>query len=317
MSNERLEQAVVQVARGLWKTVAPGLGRAGSAAIVGEAASGDHTYRLDELAEEQLEWLVREAGEAHGLRLAYYSEDRGLVEPQGEAAEYVLVVDPIDGTRPAVCGFESCCVSVAAAPMADRVTLGSVEAACLVEIKSGAVLSGRKGEGVYRHLDNDTQPVGALSGKTDLTRMCWAHEICARPSEANALVLGPLIDQSSHAGATFVFNSSSYAISRIVLGQLDAYVDFYGALVQRPGSPWPARSRELFAGKVFGLYPYDIAAAAFLAREAGAFVRLATGGAVDDIDLLDSGETGVLSLMVAANEGLGEQILAELRPNLL
>ena len=41
----------------------------------------------------------------------------GLVSPAGDRAEWVLVVDPIDGTRPALAGLESCCVSVAAAPL--------------------------------------------------------------------------------------------------------------------------------------------------------------------------------------------------------
>ena len=45
--------------------------------------------------------------------VAFYSEDRGLVTPAGDA-EWVLVVDPIDGTRPAMAGFEAACVSVAA-----------------------------------------------------------------------------------------------------------------------------------------------------------------------------------------------------------
>ena len=53
--------------------------------------------------------VLRAAGD-----IAFYSEDRGYVEFGTPRA--ILVVDPIDGTRPAAAGLESCCVSVAVVP---------------------------------------------------------------------------------------------------------------------------------------------------------------------------------------------------------
>ncbi len=312
-----LEQAVIQVAQGLYHAVQPGLGAREARAIVGQAQSGDHTYALDETAEEALERLVRSAGDTFGIRLAYYSEDRGLVRVH-EGATHVLVVDPIDGTRPAVCGFESCCVSVAAAPLAVRVPLGSVEAACLVELGTGRLLAATKSSGVYIHRDGAaTRLSGLLSARATLDGMFWAYEVCGRSSKATQQVLGPLIDQSSHAGGCFVFNSSSYAISRILTGQLDAYVDFYAALLQgAQGEHWRAESRSLFSGRLFGLFPYDIAAAAFLAREAGAFVSDALGRDVSGVNLLDSTEHGMLSMVVAANPQIGEAIVQNIQSQL-
>ena len=69
-------------------------------------------FAIDAEAEELLEAFLGE----RAPDVAFYSEDRGLVEPSGPARA-VLVVDPIDGTRPALAGLESCCVSVAAAPL--------------------------------------------------------------------------------------------------------------------------------------------------------------------------------------------------------
>ena len=55
---------------------------------------------------------------------AYYSEDGGL---QGCAdPELILIVDPIDGTRPAAAGFEMACVSIAAVPPLAAPTMGDV-----------------------------------------------------------------------------------------------------------------------------------------------------------------------------------------------
>ena len=75
--------------------------------------------------------------------VAFYSEDRGLVAPH-ERASWVLVVDPIDGTRPAMAGLEAACVSVAAARLdSDReARMGDVVTGCVVEIKSGPRVRG-------------------------------------------------------------------------------------------------------------------------------------------------------------------------------
>ena len=78
------------------------------------------TFAIDAEAERELEAFLAE----RAPDVAFYSEDRGLVEPGG-SARTVLVVDPIDGTRPALAGLESCCVSVAAAPLGRRADDGA------------------------------------------------------------------------------------------------------------------------------------------------------------------------------------------------
>src|SRR3954454_6317533 len=102
-------QLVRDLSLALREKVLPMLGSHAGRAHAGElSAGGDVTFRIDEEAEALLEtWLAQRAPD-----LALSSEDRGLVLPgRGEASE-VLVVDPIDGTRPAMAGLESCCVSV-------------------------------------------------------------------------------------------------------------------------------------------------------------------------------------------------------------
>jgi DNA-binding transcriptional LysR family regulator len=64
---------------------------------------------IDEIAEQVTEQCCAEAGD-----IAFYSEDRGYVEFGRPRA--ILLIDPIDGTRPAAAGLESCCVSVAVLP---------------------------------------------------------------------------------------------------------------------------------------------------------------------------------------------------------
>src|SRR5204863_2716650 len=105
-------------------------------------AGGDATVAIDEEAEAVIEPFLAE----RAPDVAFYSEDRGLV---GDG-EHLFVIDPIDGTRPAMAGLEACCVSVAAAPLRDGVTMGDVTVGCVVEIPTGTVFLAERGEGLVQ-----------------------------------------------------------------------------------------------------------------------------------------------------------------------
>ena len=83
--------------------VRPHLGMFSARELAGTAVGGDTTFGIDEVAEHTVEEFLQGRGE-----IAYYTEDRGLKVPAG--ARYLLIIDPIDGTRPAAAGLESCCV---------------------------------------------------------------------------------------------------------------------------------------------------------------------------------------------------------------
>src|SRR5256885_65686 len=173
-------QLVRDLSLALREKVLPMLGSHGGRAHAGElSAGGDVTFRIDEEAEELLEtWLAERAPE-----VAFYSEDRGLVLPSGGSASDVLVVDPIDGTRPAMAGLESCCVSVAAAPLRDGVTMGEVSVACVVEIPPGALFLAERGQGVVEG------PPVRLSRNERIDRMFWTYGFRGRPTRPTVEVL--------------------------------------------------------------------------------------------------------------------------------
>ena len=69
--------------------------------------------------------------------MAYYLEDRGLVHPfPDRTPEGILIIDPIDGTRGAIAGFEACVVSVAWTDYKPEPTLADVRYAGITEIKA-------------------------------------------------------------------------------------------------------------------------------------------------------------------------------------
>ena len=89
----------------------------------------------------------------------------------------MLIVDPIDGTRPALAGFEAACTSVALAPLGDGApTMGDVVAGCVVEIKSGEWFVARARRGLRA-----SRPI-ALSENTDIERLFWVYGFTRRPA---------------------------------------------------------------------------------------------------------------------------------------
>jgi 3'-phosphoadenosine 5'-phosphosulfate (PAPS) 3'-phosphatase len=96
----------------------------------------------------------------------------------------------------------------------------------------------------------------------------------------------------------------------VVDGRLDAYVEPGPLLVEEvPGM------REEFehvgGGAVLNNSPYDLAAAALIASEAGAVVTDAAGRSFGERPLLGSGAEFQMSVAIAANQALHEQIVNE------
>jgi myo-inositol-1(or 4)-monophosphatase len=285
----------LELALALREQVLPELGSHAGRDHAGAGEGGDVTFAIDERAETFMEEFIAE----RAPEVAFYSEDRGLVEPAGPA-HWVLVVDPIDGTRPAMAGFESACVSVAAAPLDGEPAMGDVEVGCIVEIKSGQAFVAERGRGL--------EPAATLSANTDVGRMFWTYGFRGRPARPLVEVLGDLIDASSVGGATFDLGSATYDMTRLVTGQLDAYVEPGPRLVDEV-----AGMREEFervgGGAVLNNSPYDLAAAVLCLEEAGAVVTDASGSSLADRPLLGSGHEFQMSCVVAANAELHVQIL--------
>lgn len=130
----------------LRELVFPLLGKSWSRGLAGRAVGGDTTFAIDEAAEAYVEQVLAKSP----LPVAFYSEDRGLVTRRG--AEWTLVVDPIDGTRPAAAGLEAACVSVAVARGTEDLRMNDVVYAVVQEIKeSGVTRLAQHVQPEYRH----------------------------------------------------------------------------------------------------------------------------------------------------------------------
>ena len=242
-------KALVQgVADRIWRAVHDDRATRSGRYIEGTTAGGDAEFPVDVLA-EQVSWdYLREVGEP----VAVYTESEGLRQI-GKDPEYVLVIDPVDGTRGAAANLEMACVSIAAARYGPAPTIGDIEYAMLKEVKTGHwMYADAFSDGISSGGYPD--PLPALRATEDLERMFWSLEFNGHPARLMLDAYGHLIDDSANRGAVYVFNSASFSISRIITGQMDAYVDIGNRLL-RDHPETESDFRRVGHGSILHLFP--------------------------------------------------------------
>ncbi|HUF84048.1 MAG TPA: inositol monophosphatase family protein [Acidimicrobiia bacterium] len=299
---EDIERLVDDVAEVVRAAVVPHLGTAASRARVARAPGGDATLAIDEVAERVVEERLAAAGD-----VGFYSEDRGLVT-YGRPRAF-LVIDPVDGTRPAAAGLESGCVSIAVVPPSEDARLGDVSYGVVRELKSGDRFSARRGAGARGERASGAGIPLEPSRNTDLSALFWTAGLRGRPLLPTSVVLEELVDGSSMGGGYFDLGSAAFNLTRIATGQLDAYVDVGRRIVDDV----PATEATFLAvgeGAVCTNFPYDVAAAALIVAEAGGLVTHADGTALDDHPAVGSSRRHGLAVLAAANPRLHQLLLS-------
>lgn len=296
---------LLDVARAVRAAVLPHLGSPALRRRDGTAIGGDVTFGLDTLAETAAEGVLDAAGAAG---LAWYTEDRGLVV-RGSPSR-VLVLDPIDGTRPAGAGLEAACVSIAAAPYAPDAVLGDVDEALVLEIRSGALFRARRGGGVLIVVDGETRTPSPAATRT-LRGAFWSYGLRGRPALPSAVVLEELLDAGGVSGGAFDPGAAAFSLTRLVTGQLDAYID-HGQRIIDEIPPARALFEAIAGGAVLNNSPYDVAAALLICEEAGCVATDAAGRPLAGRPLLGSGAEHQLSTVAACTPELHAEIVAAL-----
>ncbi len=129
-----------------------------------------------------------------------------------------------------------------------------------------------------------------------------------RPASLVFGVMAGLVDISSVRGGFFSCNSTCYSLSRILTGQLDAYVDIANRIL-RDFPQTESAFRKIAYGRLTGFSSYDIAAALLIAKRAGVTISDAYGNPLDDMLLLDTSPANLRSCVAASNESLHQRVL--------
>lgn len=303
MAGMDIKDLAYELTQRIQRIVKPHLGKIASRVSLGQAVGGNTTFAIDEIAEREVESYLKAQG-----NIAYYSEDKGLVifgEP-----EYVLIVDPVDGSRPAAAGLESCCVSVAVATYKPKPLMKDVFYGCVQEIKNDTMFTAERGKGV-RIERNGEEMEPTPSTNVDLATLFWTFGFRGRPADLLITVLGDLVNISSVNGGVFDIGSACFSITRLLTGQMDAYVDIGKRMIEEV--PWVKREFERVGkGNILNNNPYDIAAATLIAQEAGCIITDGWGNPLDDHPLLGSGVEAQVSTIAASNTKLHEKLVTEI-----
>src|SRR5215212_9869534 len=172
-----MSELILRLAEAVRDAIASRGSQVGSRYVRGTALGGDAEFPVDVLAEDAVWRFLKD----EGMPIAVYTESAGL-RVLGHRPEFVLIVDPIDGTRGAAANLEMACISIAAARFSELATIADIEFAMLKEVKTGAwmyadenmpglLASGYEGR------------VPALSPTVDLDRMFWSIEFNGHPAD--------------------------------------------------------------------------------------------------------------------------------------
>jgi myo-inositol-1(or 4)-monophosphatase len=298
---EDVEAVALAVAAAVYEAVHPLLGTAAARARVGRAPGGDATLEIDEIAERVVEAQLAAVG-----NVGFYSEDRGLVTYGHPRA--LLVIDPIDGTRPAAAGLESCCVSIAVVPPSEDARLGDVSFGVVQELKTGVRFVAARGLGTRGETRAGAPIALRTSPNTDLRALFWTAGLRGRPLLPTSVVLEELVDGSSMGGGYFDLGSAAFNLTRIVTGQLDAYVDVGRRIVDEIPETESAFTR-VGEGALCTNFPYDVAAAALVVEEGGGVVTHADGRPLHDHPAIGSSRAHGIAVLAAANPELHRRLL--------
>jgi myo-inositol-1(or 4)-monophosphatase len=297
----------LELALAVRTAVLPHLGKAEHRTAAGTSVGGDPTFGIDEIAERAAEAVLEDAAR-NGEGLAWYTEDRGLVvrgRPQR-----LLVVDPIDGTRPAGAGLEAGMISIACTAYSRDACLRDVDDGLVMSIKTGTLFRARRGRGVRIVHRGESRPP-ALSEQRTIEGAFWTYGFRGRPLMVSSVVLEELLDATSVNGAGFELGSATFGMTGVVTGRFDAYVDHGQRLIDEIPST-KALFEDIANGAVLNNNPYDVAAAKLVCEEAGCMVSDASGASLDDKPLVGSGADYCVSTVVAATKELHAAIIASL-----
>lgn len=297
-------QFIIDIAKEIREALLPCLDKDVSKHSEKIAYSGDTTFQLDTVAEEALETAVRNSRH----KLAFYSEDKGLVKFNSNA-DWLLIVDPIDGTRPLVCGLEMGVVSIAVCGFSQNATFGDILSGIILEIKTGDLYFAERGKGIL--ISSSSGKRLQPSSTRNLRKLFWSYDIIGRPVHWINKYLGELIEISGMEAGVFIFSNAAFSLTRIVTGQLDAYVEVGGRILKdHPESE--AEFLNIGCGRVMGTFPYDIAAAYLILKEANCVITDAYGQSLENFMLTLHGKEAVVSCIAASNQELHGQILKAL-----
>lgn len=274
--------------------------------------SRDFNYALDVKAEEVVTKNF-EVAWREGLLYGYITEDQGLVNPPNGQPKFIFLIDPVDGSRPAMIGAEMATVTMAGVRGDKEPTFANIEFGLTYAIKEDKMFMAEKSRGVNEvSTDNTLLPVEKRKNPpTQLKYTSLVFEPASVSLELVGKVLDPLLREVHFYT---VYPSGSYGALTLVRGQNELHVDIRTKLL-RDFPHLPVATKPIPKP----LYTMDIAAGWLMIYELGGIVTDADGQKLDNTKLWQFKEDGSwsedcqISWVAAMTASLHQQALEKLK----
>jgi len=244
--------------------------------VVGTGESGDIVSKLDRVAEAYIKkYLIQNSP----YRCAIIDEGTARLTPLHEHPQVVYVVDPIDGTRPALMKtpLYSMCAGAYAAD--DEPILGNVKAG-IIHSMINERFSFERGHGVWRNGQPWKWSSKPAPGLADLR---IHHDFAGGIGTLAMEYMAPFAP--SYRKGFMVLNSCGIATVQLLTGGVDAFTQI-GNRIRRT---WPELDPiyQVFFGDLAGMHIWDLAATAPLLWEAGLLATRSDGTSLKQAKLND------------------------------
>lgn len=280
-----------------------------------DTTSHDESFAVDAPVEEIIEQTYRN-GWGEGRMYGFVTEEQGIVLPPSGESEWIMMWDPVDGSRTAQAGDEQATVTMVGVKgyKKEDPRMKDIQFGVTVSLKEQDQMYVSDQTGVYRISEDDkvekVKPISDISSDMSQTNLVW--EFFSTNIDKIGTIMAPL---TNSVRSSMVYPCGSYmALSVIRQGKIHADVR--------------KKAYDLFGDKteivkngtrvVKFLTPMDVAASYNMIRQLGGVVTDADGNSLDEkpLWLLDENNTfkleGSIDWVAAPTLKLHRQTIAKL-----
>lgn len=211
--------------------------------VLSKNPAGDITRRIDREVEDHVYQAIKQSG----INALVITEESGMLDTSRENPEYIILLDPLDGSINYVANVPYCSVSIAALPYKENASIEDIAVGVVSEIFRDRYYSFIKGGGAY--IDNEPASKYIADIRDAILVYFEEPDLIGRIHKIWLKLGKPKIRSLGSASLDIIYTS---------IGRFKAFIDLRGRL------------RNV-----------DVAAAIGFAREVGAYVTDERGGRIE------------------------------------
>lgn len=276
-----------------------------------DSISKDPQYAIDQRAETEIKTFFKDAW-TKGMNYGYVTEGQGIVFPPRLHPSMILLIDPIDGSRPAQLGAEMACVTLVGTNGKQNPTFTDIQFGVTHALKENRTFVSVKSEGVSEIIDNRATAIHRRNNLPKQLKDCSVvMESYSMTLQYVGVVMDPLV---AEVGFKTDYPSGSYSSLTLVRGANEIHVDVRKRIVDDF-----SHLRVMAKPSSKALFPMDVASCWLMINELGGEVTDAYGQSLNNVRLWQFEKNGSwssknqISWVAALNKTLHQKTMGKLK----